>query len=92
MRLPILFYTHHIVWAETEATFIVIVTHINRHRERHIHIHVLMRDEKEGRKKQARSNKQTNKQGKATQHTQGVHVNERYRRKDKVASKVKQTR
>ena len=37
-------------------------------------IHVLMRDEKEGRKKQARSNKQTNKQqGKATQHTQGSH-------------------
>ena len=33
-------------------------------------IHVLMRDEKEGRKKQARSNKQ---QGKATQHTQGNH-------------------
>ena len=31
-------------------------------------IHVVMRDEKEGRKKQARSNKQ---QGKATQHTQG---------------------
>ena len=31
-------------------------------------MHVLMRDEKEGRKKQARSNKQ---QGKATQHTQG---------------------
>ena len=31
-------------------------------------IHVLMRDEKEGRKKQAWSNKQ---QGKATQHTQG---------------------
>ena len=31
---------------------------------------VLMRDEKEGRKKQARSNKQ---QGKATQHTQGSH-------------------
>ena len=31
-------------------------------------IHDLMRDEKEGRKKQARSNKQ---QGKATQHTQG---------------------
>ena len=30
-----------------------------------------MRDEKEGRKKQARSNKQ---QGKATQHTQGSHV------------------
>ena len=30
----------------------------------------LMRDEKEGRKKQARSNKQ---QGKATQHTQGCH-------------------
>ena len=29
-------------------------------------VHVLMRDEKEGRKKQARSNKQ---QGKATQHT-----------------------
>ena len=36
----------------------------------HQQIHVLMRDEKEGRKKQARSNKQ---QGKATQHTQ-VHV------------------
>ena len=34
-----------------------------------LHIHVLMRDEKEGRKKQARSNKQ----GKATQHTQGSH-------------------
>ena len=34
----------------------------------HVHVHVLMRDEKEGRKKQARSNKQ---QGKATQHTQG---------------------
>ena len=33
-------------------------------------IHVLMRDEKEGRKKQARSNKQ---QGKATQHTKGSH-------------------
>ena len=36
----------------------------------YIHIHVLMRDEKEGRKKQARSNKQ---QGKVTQHTQGSH-------------------
>ena len=35
-------------------------------------MHVLMRDEKEGRKKQARSNKQ---QGKATQHTQGSHIN-----------------
>ena len=34
-------------------------------------VHVLMRDEKEGRKKQARSNKQ---QGKATQHTQGMHT------------------
>ena len=33
-------------------------------------VHALMRDEKEGRKKQARSNKQ---QGKATQHTQGSH-------------------
>ena len=32
-------------------------------------IHVLTRDEKEGRKKKARSNKQ---QGKATQHTQGT--------------------
>ena len=31
----------------------------------YVYIHVLMRDEKEGRKKQARSNKQ---QGKATQH------------------------
>ena len=35
-----------------------------------IHIHILMRVEKEGRKKQARSNKQ---QGKATQYTQGSH-------------------
>ena len=34
------------------------------------HIIMLMRDEKEGRKKQARSSKQ---QGKATQHTQGSH-------------------
>ena len=33
----------------------------------HVNIHALMRDEKEGKKKQARSNKQ---QGKATQHTQ----------------------
>ena len=33
-------------------------------------VHVLMRDEKKGRKKQARSRKQ---QGKATQHTQGSH-------------------
>ena len=33
-------------------------------------VHVFMRDEKEGRKKQAKSNKQ---QGKATQHTQGSH-------------------
>ena len=36
-----------------------------------VYLHVLMRDEKEGRKKQARSNK---KQEKATQHTQGGHV------------------
>ena len=36
-----------------------------------MYIHVLMRDEKEGRKKQASSNKQ---QGKVTQHTQGSHV------------------
>ena len=35
-----------------------------------IYIYVIMRDEKEERKKQARSNKQ---QGKATQHTQGSH-------------------
>ena len=34
------------------------------------YVHVLMRDEKEGRKKQARLNKQ---QGKAIQHTQGSH-------------------
>ena len=33
-------------------------------------LHLYMRDEKEGRKKQARSNKQ---QGKAAQHTQGSH-------------------
>ena len=36
-----------------------------------VSVHVLMRDEKEGRKKQARLNKQ---QGKATQHTQGSHL------------------
>ena len=36
----------------------------------YIYMTVLMRDEKEGRQKQARSNKQ---QGKATQHTQGSH-------------------
>ena len=35
-----------------------------------IYMHVLMRDEKEERKKQARLNKQ---RGKATQHTQGSH-------------------
>ena len=35
-----------------------------------MYVHVLMRDEEEGRKKQARSNKQ---HGKATQHTQGSH-------------------
>ena len=35
-----------------------------------VHVCVLMRDEKEGRKKQTRSTKQ---QGKATQHTQGSH-------------------
>ena len=34
-------------------------------------IHIFMRDEKELRKKQARSNKQ---QGKATQHTRGSHL------------------
>ena len=39
----------------------------------HVIVHVLMRDEKEGIKKQARSNKQ---QGKATQHTQGSQKNE----------------
>ena len=38
----------------------------NTHAYIHVHVHILMRDEKEGRKKQARSNKQ---QGKATQHT-----------------------
>ena len=36
----------------------------------HVHVHVFMRGEKEGRKKQARSNKQ---QGKAPQHAQGSH-------------------
>ena len=36
-------------------------------------VHVLMRDEKEGRKKQARRNKQ---QGKETQHTQGSHFSQ----------------
>ena len=36
----------------------------------HLSLIVLMRDEKEGRKWQARSNKQ---QGKATQYTQGSH-------------------
>ena len=36
----------------------------------HVRIHVLMRDEKEERKKQARSNKQTGQSNTATQHTQ----------------------
>ena len=58
-----------------------------------VSVHVLMRDEKEGRKKQARSNKQ---QGKAIQHTQGSHFscymfNERWEGRKKEASKVKQT-
>ena len=39
-----------------------------------MHNTCLMRDEKERRKKQARSNKQ--QQGKATQHTQGSHFSE----------------
>ena len=43
---------------------------LNVHGRYNIHVHVLMRDEKEGRKKQARSDKQ---QGKATLHTQGSH-------------------
>ena len=42
-------------------------THTNTCRQAHTQMHVFMRNEKEGRKKQARSNKQ---QGKATQHTQ----------------------
>ena len=41
-------------------------------REREREINVLMRDE-EGRKKEASKVKQTDKQGKATQHTQGSH-------------------
>ena len=50
-------------------TSIVLLYNYNQQK---IQLHVLMRDErrKEGRKKQARSNKQ---QGKATQHTQGSH-------------------
>ena len=40
--------------------------------QRNLKLHVLMRDEKEERKKQARSNKQ----GKATQHAQGGHFPE----------------
>ena len=43
---------------------------INTQYEKDVYVHVLMRDEKEERKKQARSNKQ---QGKATQHAQGSH-------------------
>ena len=56
----------------------------------HVHIHVLIRDEKEGRNKQARSNKQ---QGKATQHTQGshVHVLMRDERRKEETSKQGQT-
>ena len=46
-------------------------THRDMYNSINNHIHVLIRDEKEGRKKQARSNKQ---QGKATQHTQGSHL------------------
>ena len=37
-----------------------------------VHVHVLMKDGKEGRKKQG----QTNKQGKATQHAQGSHFSQ----------------
>ena len=33
--------------------------HVELHVHVHVHVHVLMRDEKEGRMKQARSNKQT---------------------------------
>ena len=43
--------------------------HIYVYRCIHTYVHVLMRDEKEGRKKQARSNQQ---QGKATQYTKAV--------------------
>ena len=38
-----------------------------------VQAHILKRDEKEGRKKQARSNKQ---QGKVTQHTQGSYFSQ----------------
>ena len=47
-----------------ENTYMYTMCHIIRK-------HVLVKDEKEGRKKQARSNKQ---QGKATQHTQGMYI------------------
>ena len=51
-------------YLKTEAYFIA-----TRTQARSVYIYVLMRDEKEGRKKQAWSNKQ---QGKATQHTQCI--------------------
>ena len=46
--------------------YVYIIFCVEKKMERRIHVHVLMRDEKEGRKNQAWSNKQ---QGKATQHT-----------------------
>ena len=66
------------MWAEYQVGKPGIVQAINEcgtlsvniaHTQVHVYMHVLMRDEKEERKKQARSNKQT----KATQHTQGSH-------------------
>ena len=54
-----------------EASKVIQTTHSNTPKAvTSVLIYVLMRDEKEGRKKRARSNKQ---QGKATQHTQGSH-------------------
>ena len=57
-------------WLAAKQTAFNDHVHVHVHVHVHAHAHVLMRDEREGRKKQARSNKQ---QGKATQHTQ-IHV------------------
>ena len=61
-------HSHQCLLRRVSRAYIVHV-HCRIHVPVHVRVHVLIRDEKEGRKKQARSNKQ----GKATQHTQGIH-------------------
>ena len=56
---------------EVQQRIVEVHVHVHVHVHACTCIHVLMRDEKEGRKKQARSNKQ---KGKATQHTQDMYI------------------